>query len=151
MTSLTVSKIHADCRQEMATMLRDLRRMGVGNDRLRRPMYDEPVYSSNGQDVDSIFIHYKSVTVKQLKEFLAQLPDHAYVEVEQATDWDGHTLDYVFVSAMLPTLYSDVEFYQHIKCIHTTVVKKDMVEITVDGKTVSVPRQTANQLLQLAV
>lgn len=133
-------------RQETANMIREMRNAGE-KDGLRRPSFNQHFGCENGQDQEMLIVRSEEVTVADFKRFLDRLPDDAFLELNQYTDYDGYS-DGIAATAIYPVKYDDVAYYCCIQATYAYFyIDRGKVEVIIDGNSVFVDRYKLNSIL----
>ena len=74
-------------REEIVSLIRELKALGCSPDELRRPKLHSQVMCSNGQDYLNMIIS-ENTTVETLKRFLDEAPNHASINISPDDDED---------------------------------------------------------------
>lgn len=108
-----------ELRDEIARMLKALRKAGYENRYLVRHKYYSTYKCSNGQDALAWTIYNEQVTVGELKKFLNGVTDDLFVDFWYDEDYGGYTLSF-----NTETKVSDETWYNKVNELHKQLLTK---------------------------
>lgn len=125
-------------REEIVSLIEQLRKLGCSSDELRRPNYVEKIKCSNGQDIECIALS-EFTTVGILKQAISSLPDDAIIRVSNIDNEYDDDYQLMTFEHMVPV--SDHRW----KYLLSELLGKltDTVQICYNGANKTVPRDIA--------
>lgn len=132
-------------REDIVSLIKQLKKLGCSPDELRRPKVQSKVLCSNGQDYMHMIIS-EHTTVETLKQFLADAPDHALINISPNDDEDfGNDVYFLSIDHVIGVSdhvwkYSLNEMLEKLT---------NTVEISFNGQRRIVPKEVALRMFTL--
>lgn len=109
-----------ELRDEIARMLKALRKAGYENHQLVRHKYYSTYKCSNGQDALEWTIYDNEVTVGQLKKFIDGVPDNLLINL----NYDDMMFDSYTISFSTEVKVADETWYNKVNELHKQLLTK---------------------------
>lgn len=119
------------------TAIRECLALGVDKDDVRRPKTFIQVKCSNGQDPLSMAITAYSTRVEELKRYLEDTPNDAFIDIAAYDDEP----DSYYISVLKEVSVSDYHYLHHLRQILNKISNE--VDITYNGKRMTVSKEVA--------
>jgi CRP-like cAMP-binding protein len=125
-------------RTAIITAIRECLALGVDKDDVRRPKtFINVKCSSNGQDPLSMAITAYSTRVEELKQYLEDTPNDAFIDIASYDDEP----DSYYISVLKEVSVSDNHYLHHLRQILNKISNE--VDITYNGKRMTVSKEVA--------
>lgn len=117
--------------------IRECLALGVDKDDVRRPKTFIQVKCSNDQDPLSMAITAYSTRVEELKQYLEDTPNDAFIDIVAYDDEP----DSYYISVLKEVSVSDYHYLHHLRQILNKISNE--VDITYNGKRMTVSKEVA--------